>query len=158
MRPYQQITAVVCAALGAFMIVQGVVLKLEGAFGPGPGFMAFVVGVLLVTVSLVWFARVSLAPAESIPDELLPEPGGLGRVAIVLVALFIFAAVFAVIGFKLSMLGFLLATFFVFGRDHVALKIVIALLASFGLHYVFLQVLKVSLPEPTLEILRIWGF
>lgn len=157
MRPYRQIAAIVFAGLGVFLAVQGIRFKLAGAFGPGPGFMPFVTGVLLALVSIAWHVRVSMTPDRPIPEDWLPEPGGLRRVALVLVATLVLAAVLVDIGFKLSMLAFLLVTFFVFGRDHVALKIVIAFAASFGIYYLFTRVLSVPLPETSFDVLRAVG-
>ena len=51
----------------------------------------------------------------------------------IVAALVVFAATFTLVGFKLSMFGFLLAAFFLFGRDHKLVKLLVALACSFGL-------------------------
>jgi hypothetical protein len=45
----------------------------------------------------------------------------------------------------------------VFGRDHVVLKVAIAVAGSFGVHWVFERLLRVPLPYASLETLRRFG-
>jgi putative tricarboxylic transport membrane protein len=158
MRIYQQIASVIFAALGVFLVAEGVGLKLEGEFGPGPGFMAFVVGALLIIVSAAWGLLVSRTASTPIPAELLPDREGTYKVVLTVAALLLFAAIFDIVGFKLAMFGFLLAALFVFGRDHPIIKIVVAVLFSFGLFVLFVRVLRVPLPGPSIEALAALGF
>jgi len=157
MRPFQQLAAVIFTALGIFMVVEGHGLKLAGEFGPGPGFMAFVVGCLLTAVSLLWLVSLTLQPSAPFSAEALPEPGGWLRVFAILVAVVAFAALFTVIGFKLSMLAFLMAAFLIFGRDHIVAKVIVAVVFSFGLDYVFEQLLRVPLPGASIDSLAALG-
>jgi hypothetical protein len=158
MRPFQQLAAVIFAALGLFMVVEGHGLKLAGEFGPGPGFMAFIVGLLLTAVSLLWLVSLSLQPSEPFSAEALPEPGGWLRVLAILIAVLCFAALLTVVGFKLSMLVFLMVAFLIFGRDHLPAKVVVAFAGSFGLDYVFEQFLRVPLPGASIDSLAALGF
>lgn len=153
MKPYQQLTAIIFAAIGVFMTVEGYRLKLEGEFGPGPGFMAFFVGALLLVVSLVWLARVSLQPAMPFPADMLPEDGRWVKVIAVTVAMLAFATLLQIIGFKLSAVLFLAAAFLIFGLDHLIAKAIVALAGSFGLAYVFEHFLLVPLPKSSIAAL-----
>jgi vacuolar-type H+-ATPase subunit I/STV1 len=158
MRSYQQLTALIFAAIGVFMAIAGYALKLQGDFGPGPGFMAFLVGLLLCAVSLLWLVNISIRPSQPFDPQVLPEPGGGGKVAALLIAVLTFAALLTVIGFRLSMFMFLVAAFLIFGRDHLAAKCVVAVIGSFGLDYVFERLLRVPLPDPAIESLSALGF
>ncbi len=138
------------------LTVAGLRLRLEGQYGPGPGFLAFWVGLPLAILSAVWFGQVSLAPAS--PVAAGSGPAGLRRVASTLLALVAFAVLLTPLGFKLVMLGFLLALFFAYDRRHVLAKVVVAVAASIGAHYVFEHILRVPLPYASVPALRSLGF
>jgi hypothetical protein len=76
----------------------------------------------------------------------------------VLVALVAFGALLLPLGFDLAMLALLLFLFFAFDRGHAIVKIVIALVGSFGVHYGFERFLRVPLPNASLDFLRALGF
>ena len=158
MRSWQQLAGVLFAGLGGFLMLQGTALKLEGEFGPGPGFMAFVVGLVLAATSLLWTATVSLGPSAPFADDALPDRLGLVRVLATVGALLLLAALLPAIGFRIAVFGFLIAVLFVFGRDHPLLKVAVAFLFSFGLFELFERVLRVPLPRASLEGLAALGF
>jgi len=158
MRPYQLAASVLFAVVGLALAAAGVTLRLQGDFGPGPGFMAFVIGSLLAAVSALYGARVALTAQRPFAEDALPDRGGLAKVLAIVAALVVFAATFTLVGFKLSMFGFLLTAFFLFGRDHKLVKLLVALVCSFGLHFLFERVLRVPLPPPSIEALASLGF
>lgn len=158
MRPWQQLAGLLFAALGAFLMLQGTALKLEGEFGPGPGFMAFVVGLVLLSTSLLWVLNVSLGAPTAFAAGALPDRLGLVRVLATVGALLLLAALMTAVGFRIAVFGFLIAVLFVFGRDHPLLKVAVALLFSFGLFELFERVLRVPLPRASLEALASLGF
>jgi hypothetical protein len=153
-----RITAIGLALLGALLAWQGVRLRLEGNFGPGPGFFAFWIGIALAAFSLAWAARPGAATAATEDGEPLPDRDGARRVGFVLAALIAFAALLEPVGFDLAMLAFLLALMLGLGRDHLLVKLALAALGSFGLHWLFERVLKVPLPYASLGALRALGF
>ena len=155
MTRFRQAAALVVTAIGVFLALAGVRLRLEGQYGPGPGFLAFWVGLALAVLGPVWLVQVSLAP----PSAPAPSaPGGPARVAAILAALVAFAVLLAPLGFTLVMLGLLLGLFFAYDREHALAKIVVALVGSVGTHYVFERFLRVPLPDATLPALRSLGF
>lgn len=143
---------------GVFMIYGGYALKLKGQYGPGPGFTAFWIGVPLTLLSVAWLVQLCRQWKAGDPASFESERGGLRRIATVLVALVAFAALLVPVGFTLTMLALLLFLFFAFDRDHAIVKIVVALVGSFGVHYGFERFLRVPLPKASLEFLRAWGF
>ena len=155
MKIARQLSALLLAGTGVFLVVAGIRLRLEGQYGPGPGFLAFWVGVPLALLSMVWLGQVSLAPPPA-PTE--SEPGGLGRVASIILALIAFAVLLTPFGFKLVMLALLLGLFFAYDREHALAKIVVAVAGSVGTHYVFERYLRVPLPDASLPALRSLGF
>jgi putative tricarboxylic transport membrane protein len=152
---FRQAAALVVTAIGVFLALAGVRLRLEGQYGPGPGFLAFWVGLALAVLGPVWLVQVSLAPP---PAPRPSAPGGPARVAAILGALAAFAVLLAPLGFTLVMLGLLLGLFFAYDREHALAKIVVALVGSVGTHYVFERFLRVPLPDATLPALRSLGF
>ena len=68
-----------------------------------------------------------------------------------------FAILVERLGFNLTMLGLLLFLLTAFRRERLALKIVLAITASFGTHYVFEQLLRVPLPSSSIGILQALG-
>jgi putative tricarboxylic transport membrane protein len=158
MRPYRQFASLLFAVLGAFLIIEGFELRLQGDFGPGPGFMAVLIGALLLACSVGWGVRESLAPSEGFPAELLPDREGLQRVLVVTAAMLVLVAVLTSVGFKLSLFLFLLVTQFVFGQDRPVVKVLVALACSFGVFLLFERVLRVPLPDPSIDWLAALGF
>lgn len=157
MRPYQQLASILFAVLGIFLVVQGLDLGIEGNFGPGPGFMAFVVGVLIIVVNLAWGLQVTVAPPVAIPRDLLPDRVGLFRIIATIAALILLGAFLTLLGFMVTVFAFLLVTLFTFGRDHAVTKVVVAFAFSFGLAWVFEHLLHVPLPSASLEALSTLG-
>lgn len=155
-RTYQGVS-LACLGLGGFLVIQGRALGLAGPFGPGPGFFAFWIGVGLAALSLAWLVQVTAGPGPGLPSDFVPERAGLYRVAAVVAALVAFAGLLTVLGFGLSMLGFLLFLLLAFGREYAVLKVVIAVAGSFGIHWVFERLLRVPLPYSSLEPLRRLG-
>jgi hypothetical protein len=151
----RQAAALIVTAIGVFLVLAGVRLRLEGQYGPGPGFLAFWVGLALAVLGPVWLVQVSLVPP---PAPAPSAPGGPVRVAAILAALVAFAVLLAPLGFTLVMLGLLLGLFFAYDREHALAKIVVALVGSVGTHYVFERFLRVPLPDATLPALRSLGF
>jgi hypothetical protein len=152
----RQAAALIITAMGVFLALAGMRLRLEGQYGPGPGFLAFWVGFALAVLGPVWLIQVSLAPATAAPAP--SAPGGPVRVASILLALVAFAVLLAPLGFTLVMLGLLLGLFFAYDREHALAKVVVALVGSAGTHYVFERFLRVPLPDATLPALRSLGF
>jgi tripartite tricarboxylate transporter TctB family protein len=151
----RQAAALIVTATGVFLVLAGMRLRLEGPYGPGPGFLAFWVGLALAVLGPVWLVQVSLVPPTPAPAS---APGGPVRVASILLALVTFAVLLAPLGFTLVMLGLLLGLFFAYDREHALAKVVVALVGSAGTHYVFERLLRVPLPDATVPALRSLGF
>lgn len=157
MKAARQTTALLACALGAFLAWQGTRLRIEGDFGPGPGFFPFWIGLALVVLGGLWMAQLVLKPAADVGAAFLPPRDSRGRLALVLASLVGFMLLLRPIGFNLAMLGLLLVLFFAVDRKFVAAKIAIALVASFGVHWLFERMLNVPLPYASLPALQTLG-
>ncbi len=157
MKAARQITALLAFALGAFLVWQGRRLRIEGDFGPGPGFFPFWIGIALVVLGGVWMAQLVLKPAGDAGAAFLPARDSRGRLAVVFAALVGFMLLLRPIGFNLAMLALLLVLFFAIDRKFVVAKITIAFAASFGVHWLFERKLNVPLPYASVPALQHLG-
>jgi putative tricarboxylic transport membrane protein len=158
MKRIHLVAGAVFAAIGIFVTFQGYHLRLEGQYGPGPGFFPFWIGLGVTALSAVWLVQVLAGSGATPATEADGERPRLWRLAAIVAALVAFAAALRTLGFDLSMLGLLLFLSFLIDRQHAIAKIVIALLGSFGLHYLFEQVLRVPLPYASIPFLNQLGF
>lgn len=140
------------------MVVQGHRLDLEGQYGPGPGFFPFWVGVGIVVLSLAWFVQAGSKVPVAVPPELVPPRPRIALLVSVVLALVAFMLVLRPLGFNLSMFALLLFLFFRIDRSHPLVKPALALIASFGIHFVFEEFLKMPLPYASVPVLRSLGF
>lgn len=157
MKRIHQATSLVTGGIGVFFVLQGIRLKFEGQLGPGPGFFPVLIGIALTLLSAVWLVQATLKPAAISASDVLPPRRDLVTLVAAVGALIAFMLLLRPLGFNLTMLGLLLFLFFLIDRDHPVAKLVIAFLGSFGVHYVFEQLLRVPLPFASLPLLRQLG-
>jgi putative tricarboxylic transport membrane protein len=158
MQRAHQAAGLVFAAIGAYLAIQGVRLGLEGMTGPGAGLFPFLIGLALLAASLVWIVQVQLAGKQPLPADFFPPSDGVRRIGVAIVLLLAFAVALRLVGYDLTMFVFLLALMFHYDRKHIVAKLVVALAASFGVHYLFEHVLRTPLPYASLSVLRDLGF
>jgi putative tricarboxylic transport membrane protein len=135
--------------LGIFVpaLVTSLGYSLTDSLGPGPGFFPFWLSLIGAVLSAAMLAQVTLAKADDgIAISLVRER----RVALqaigVLVALTAAAALFEPLGYRLTMLPFLVGLLLILGaRSPIAISLS-SLAGSFGVFHVFYHWLKVPLP------------
>lgn len=125
--------------------------------GPGPGFFPFWLSAIMGILTIVWLVRVLIGPREPLPEGLLPNRSGALRILSVLAALIVYALVSDILGFRVSMLAFLLFVLYGPGRQSVPMTIAIAILGSFGTYHLFHDVLDTHLPLSSIGILEDLG-
>lgn len=157
MRSLHQIACVLFLAFGAFFAWQGFALHLDGQFGPGPGFFPFCIGIGIAILAVTRFAQVTLQPAQPLPEDFVPARERLVLLTVVVGALVGFMALLRPLGFDLAMGALLLVLFFAIDREHVVLKLVLAVVGSVGVHRVFEDTLKLPLPHAALPWLQSLG-
>jgi hypothetical protein len=140
-----QLVAIVCLALGVFVIILSLDLSYHSDFGPGPGFFSFWLGGLLILLAVVELVGLSRRPREPLPKDFVPAPGGLRRILSIIGSLVAVPLLMKPLGFTLTVLGlsvFLLRTT---GRQSWWATAAISLCGSFGTFYLF-RLLDVLLP------------
>ena len=138
--------AVALLATFAFFIFESWQLSLRDTLGPGPGFFPFWLGVLGAVLAVFLLAQLHLNRVDLGTEALVFDRAGVRNAVLVLVGLIVATALLDVVGFRLSMLllvPYLLVVLDV--RNWVAVGIC-AVAGSFGVYYVFFDLLKVPLP------------
>jgi putative tricarboxylic transport membrane protein len=139
--------------LGIFVpaLVTSLGYSLTDALGPGPGFFPFWLGLIGAILSVAILVQVTLARADegtavSVAPDLAPDRRMALQAIGVLIALTAAAVLFEPLGYRLTMLPFIVGVLLVLGaRSAIAIALT-ALAGSFGVFHVFYYWLKVPLP------------
>ena len=135
--------------LGIFLpaLVTSLGYSLTDALGPGPGFFPFWLSLIGALLSAAILVQVTLAKTdEGIAVSLAPDRQVALQAIGVLVALTAAAALFEPLGYRLTMLPFIVAMLLILGaRSPIAIAVT-AIAGSFGVFHVFYHWLKVPLP------------
>jgi putative tricarboxylic transport membrane protein len=141
-----RLVACVCL-LGIFVaaLVTSLDYSLIDALGPGPGFFPFwlsLIGAALTVAMLIETAR----SRDLATIAILPSRQAALQAGTVLVALAGAAALLEPLGFRLTMLIFIVGLLLALGARSPAAILITALAGSFGVFHVFFYWLKVPLP------------
>ena len=134
--------------LGIFLpaLVTSLGYSLTDALGPGPGFFPFWLSLIGAVLSAVMLAQVTLAKTGEAVISLASDRQVALRAIGVLIALTAAAALFEPLGYRLTMLPFIVGVLVILGaRSPIAIALT-ALAGSFGVFHVFYHWLKVPLP------------
>jgi putative tricarboxylic transport membrane protein len=135
--------------LGIFVpaLVTSLGYSLTDALGPGPGFFPFWLSLIGAVLSVAILLQVTVAStAEGGVLSPAPDKRTVLRAIGVLVALTAAAALFESLGYRLTMLPFVVGVLLILGaRSPIAIALT-ALAGSFGVFHVFYHWLKVPLP------------
>ncbi len=153
MRRVYQVASVVCILLGAYVVWQSSGMSVYTEMGPGGGFFPFWLGIVFIGLSTIWLGQVSLQPQPAMEPGFIPDRPATLRILSVVGAMAVFVLIANLIGFRLSMFGFLMFLFIALGRQNLLVTIAISLAGSFGVYYVFSEWLQVSLPVTSLPFL-----
>lgn len=153
MKKAWQVASLVCAALGAFVVASAQDYPFFDSAGPGAGFFPTWLGILLVALALGLFIQVTLAKTPPVAEEpLLPDRTGAVRVLSVVSALVAVILLLNPLGFRITLLLFLVFLPTVLGIRNWAFTLIFGLAGSFGVFHVFYYWLQVPLPMGLLGI------
>ena len=145
-RPYQ-ITSVVFLLFSAFMVRESLELKFYTTLGPGPGFFPFWLSVIFGILAAFQFYHATWGRSDPMPADFFASRTGYLRALAILVAMAGATFLMEKIGFRLTMLSFLVFLLITLGRTNWLLIIAISVVGSWGTFHVFDQLLKVPLPQ-----------
>jgi putative tricarboxylic transport membrane protein len=149
--PYR-VAALAVLALGAFVAVNALGLRYYTSIGPGPGFFPFWLGLALCLLAAAMFAGTFVGRQDPVKGPFFASAGGYLRLGAVLLCLLAATLLFNWLGFCLTMFAVHLFLLYVVGRNRLALSLVLALIGSFGVYYVFTHWLTVQLPAGLLGV------
>ena len=139
--------------LGVYVMIGSFALEYYTPLGPGPGFFTFWLAAILSVLTVIWLIRVFLQPPEPLPEGFFPNRSGALRIVAVLAALMFFVVAGEILGFRITMLAFLLFLLYALGRQRLPVAIAISLVGSIGVYYVFHDLMGIHLPLPSIDFL-----
>lgn len=126
-------------------------LSLSDTLGPGPGFFPFWLGVVGALLAVALLVQLHLSKVDLGAVALEFDRAGVRSAIQVVVALAAGSAVLEIVGFRVSMLLMLGSLLVILGvRSWLAIA-VFAAVGSFGVFYVFFNLLRVPLPMGILD-------
>ena len=120
-------------------------LQYYSRLGPGSGFFPFWLSVVLGVLSCIMLYQATTGPQERLPDGFFPSRVGYLRIGTIVLAISGVALLMQPLGFRLTILAFLLVLLRVFGMGVIG-SVLIASLASLGVYALFVEVLQIPLP------------
>jgi putative tricarboxylic transport membrane protein len=144
-RPHQ--VAGIALILGSgWAMREALHLQYYSSLGPGPGFFPFWIALLLGLLGGVMLYQASVRPSLPSAGRVLPDRAGGQRITALVIALCAPILVLELLGFRLTMLAFMVAVLKILGCRGVVVPALIAVAGSFGVYHVFVQWLGVPLP------------
>jgi len=148
-----QITCFVFIGFSIFWMLVSFQYPYHDRLGPGPGFFPFWLSLITGALSLALLIQTTRSMSTTEGSAILPpDRPAVIRVAVNLIALVIGMAVFEPLGFRLTLLLFLLFLPFGLGIRKWWAIVIFAVAGSFGVFHVFYYWLKVPLPIGLLGI------
>ena len=157
MRRVNQAVSLVFFILSCSIMWVSWIMEYYTPLGPGPGFFPLWLSGCMAGLSLIWLYQASTDPDEPIGTDFIPSRVGMIRILSIMGALLFMWLFMEKIGFQLTMCAFLVFLLVILGQRNKVLILVISLLGSFGMYYVFNNWLGVQLPESTIEWLSARG-
>jgi putative tricarboxylic transport membrane protein len=152
-RPWQ-IACLVFIGLAVFWLFVSFQYPYHDRLGPGPGFFPFWLSVISGLLALALLVQVSRGKGEvAASGTVLPPDRAAGiRVSVILGSLLVSLALLEPLGFRITLLLFLLFLPWGLGVRNWWATLIFAGIGSFGIFHVFYYWLKVPLPIGILGI------
>lgn len=147
-----QVASLLAIIIGIAATIQAIQYPFGDESGPGPGFFPLFIGILLCGSGMALFVSVTRNPPRFEPEQWPTTNSARARVLTIVGGLAAIAALLEIVGFRLTMLVFLVIMPIVLGARRWIVVIAFAIICSFGTYYVFTQWLQVPLPVDFLGI------
>ena len=142
-----QVTCMAFVALSIFTMVLSFEYPYHDKLGPGPGFFPFWMSLITGILSLALFFQTTWGRSMAdVNATLLPGREGARRIIVIMVGLVGCLALLDPLGFRISLLLFLLFLPFGLGMRNWWVILIFALAGSFGIFHIFYYWLKTPLP------------
>ena len=146
MRWVYKITGTLFLLFAAFIAYKSLQLQYYTPLGPGPGFFTFWVSIIFGGMAIIMILQATFAQAEPMPHDFFSTKKGYLRIGVIVLTLIFTTAMLDFLGFRLTMLIVYLFLLYTLGRQGILLTLILSLFGSFGIFYVFDQLLDVPLP------------
>jgi len=125
--------------------------------GPGGGFFPFWLGAVMGAMSLIWLVQVSRPAGKPEEGKFLPDLKGRIQIVSMIAALVLTVMLMDLLGYQLTMLLFFVFVLLFIGKQPIWMSLVIAVIGSVGVFYVFSKFLDVRLPLSSLSLIARLG-
>ncbi|MEO8305393.1 MAG: tripartite tricarboxylate transporter TctB family protein [Betaproteobacteria bacterium] len=146
MRRTYQFTGSILLCLAVYVGYESLKLRYYTTLGPGPGFFAFWLSLILGVLAAAMMLQATFGRPEPMPPDTFADRGGYLRVGAVALAILAAALLLERIGFRLTMFAVYFFVLRMLGKQSLLTVLVIALMGSFGVYFVFVRWLSVPLP------------
>jgi hypothetical protein len=152
------VTAAAFLVLGVTLAAFGLVYGLVKTNVPGPGMFPFVLGMLLILLTVLWTLmrkQRDVSSADEVPT--VPDRTGMKYIGITLAAGVSFIALLSAAGYQLTMLLYIAVLLRFVSHRSWLMTAVLSVAFSFGSYLVFVALLGVPLPAAQLPFLNSLG-
>jgi putative tricarboxylic transport membrane protein len=124
---------------------------------PGPGFFPYWIGIGLAIAAVAWGVIELGNPINSQIEQDLESAGKI-RVLRILLSMMALTFLYEPLGYNLSIFIFMFALSSMMARGSIKVNLIVALASSFGVYWIFENLLDVPLPNSILPFLSKYGF
>ena len=157
MQRIHQVSALIFAVLSGLMMWESWEMEYYTPVGPGGGFFPFWLGVVMGAMSLIWLVQVSRPAGKPEEGKFLPDPKGRNQIVSMTAALVLTAMLMDLLGYQLTMFFFFVFVLLFIGKQPIWMSLLIAVIGSVGVFYVFSKFLDVRLPLSSLSLIAKLG-
>lgn len=143
-----QITCIAFIGWAVFWLIVSFQYPYHDSLGPGPGFFPFWLSLLIGSLSLGLLVQITRRTGHAdLSGTILPPDRAAGvRIIVILVSLLVGLAILEPLGFRFTLLLFLLFLPRGLGARNWWVNVTFAIIGSFGVFHVFNYWLKMPLP------------
>lgn len=146
MKRFDKIGALICLAIAVVAIWQSVTIPMGRISKPGPGFLPFWIGVILVMLSVILWIDASFRKASLDRVRFLSGEGRWQYVIFTGIALLVYTGLLEILGFRISTFLVLIFLFWFIGKLKWWVSLSGSVIVTVGAHLIFKVALKVQLP------------
>lgn len=148
MKKADMMTGIFLLVLSGFVIWEALKMPPSATFGPGPGFLPFWLGVVLVVLATILIVSAKRRQAADKDEEsVFPGKQALLAITVVLCGLAGYILLIDVLGYLVDTFLFIVFLVKVVEREKWPLTIQVALATTAGLYITFQILLKITLPS-----------
>lgn len=149
-RRTDQVSGLVWAAIGAFIVTQAQPLPYMDEWGPGPGLFPLWLGLILIGLGLLLTFQASLR-RQAAGELVIPDKKAVLSILLVILGLFAFNYICESLGFFLTAFLFILAILAFVERRSWRFSLAIAALSTLIFYCIFEIAFRLRLPPGILE-------